>query len=127
MSIFVKNALESHTNFLVYEEKRPWGSFKKFTENTRSTVKFITVNPHSKLSLQRHMLRDEFWIVVSGECRVIIGDKNKLAKKGDEFFICRGINHRVETENAPVEIMEISTGEFDEDDIIRIEDEYGRI
>ena len=110
-----------------HKEKRPWGSFELFIENTSATVKILKIRPQKKLSLQYHMLRDEFWKVIDGECFVVIGGGQMFAKKGDEFFIRRGVEHRIETGKFPVEILEISLGEFNEDDIVRVEDEYGRV
>lgn len=127
MNACVKMAPESHNDLIVYKEKRPWGHFQKFTENVCSTVKIITVEPRSKLSLQHHMLRDEFWKVIAGECKITVGGKIYHAKKGDEFLIYREVNHRIETGDSKAEVLEISFGdEFSEDDIIRIDDEYGR-
>lgn len=107
-------------------EGRPWGNFQQFTENIYSTVKIITVDPGQKISLQFHRERDEFWKILSGECVVRIDDEIFQARKGDEFFIPKEIIHRIETIYSSVEILEISSGEFDEDDIVRVKDEYGR-
>lgn len=106
--------------------QRPWGSFEKLTYNVRSTVKIITVEPHSKLSLQYHKHRDEFWKVINGECIVVVNGGSFKAKKGDDFYIPRKIRHRISTSTSRVEILEISLGKFSECDIVRIEDEYGR-
>ncbi|MBN2880921.1 phosphomannose isomerase type II C-terminal cupin domain [Candidatus Woesearchaeota archaeon] len=109
-----------------YEETRPWGKFEQFTHNEKSTVKIITVNPNSKLSLQYHEKRDEFWKILEGEGKIILNDKTLEAKQGDEFHIQKLTKHRAITENNKLVILEISTGEFQENDIIRIEDEYSR-
>ena len=109
-------------------EQRPWGNFQQFTENEISTVKIITVNPNEKISLQFHRERDEFWKVLSGKCVITVGDDTFFqAKKGDEFFILKGVRHRIETDSLPAEILEISFGKFYEDDIVRIEDAYERV
>jgi len=110
-----------------YSENRPWGKFEQFCKNEKATVKIISVNPNSKLSLQYHNNRDEFWKVVSGEAKITIGEKVTDAKKGDEFFIPKLSSHRIETLDFSAEIMEVSFGDFDEDDIVRLEDSYGRI
>jgi len=110
-----------------YHEERPWGDFVEFTKNTTSTVKIITVKPGQSLSLQFHNKRDEFWRVLSGSGKVQIGEETLEAVPGKEFFIPMNINHRMEaSENDHLVILEIAFGDFDEDDIIRLEDRYGR-
>ncbi|MBU6232269.1 MAG: phosphomannose isomerase type II C-terminal cupin domain [Patescibacteria group bacterium] len=109
-----------------YRESRPWGEFVEFTKNSTSTVKIITVMPGEALSLQTHKHRDEFWHVISGDGTIQIGSSRLAAKPGDEFFAARGTAHRMEGGEAPLQILEISFGEFDEADISRLEDRYGR-
>ncbi|MFA7314413.1 MAG: phosphomannose isomerase type II C-terminal cupin domain [Candidatus Magasanikbacteria bacterium] len=109
-----------------YTEERPWGKFKQFCHNEQVTVKIISVKPHSKLSLQYHHKRDEFWRVVSGKGQIIIGEEIIDVQIGDEHFIPKTTKHRMMTKNDELEIMEISFGEFDENDIIRLEDNYNR-
>ncbi|GMQ94925.1 MAG: hypothetical protein BMS9Abin13_035 [Patescibacteria group bacterium] len=106
---------------------RPWGSFIEFTKNELSTVKILVVNPGEEFSLQHHKNREEFWHVLSGEPTVIIGNEEFTARKGDEFVVGMGEKHRVRAKDTEVRILEISFGEFDEDDIVRIEDKYGRV
>ena len=106
-----------------YKEERPWGNFEQFTHNEISTVKIITVKPDVKLSLQSHKHRDETWIVLDGQIKVVLDDKTYQTKPGDKFLIKRGQKHRL---IGPGRILEISHGEFDEDDIIRYEDDFGR-
>ncbi len=107
-------------------ENRPWGKFEQFCKNSVSTVKLITVNPNSKLSLQFHNNREEFWRVIAGSGEVVIDGKTLNAKDGDEFFVPKKSVHRMQTNGSIMKILEISFGEFDEDDIVRIEDDYGR-
>ena len=107
-------------------DERPWGKFEQFTHNEVSTVKILTVKPGEKLSLQYHYNREEFWRVLSGEPIVLVGDEEKQAKKGDEFFIAKEANHRLMGGNETAEILEIAFGDFDENDIVRVEDNYGR-
>ena len=107
-------------------DKRPWGDFERFTLNEKTTVKIITVLPHQKLSLQTHQNRDEFWRIISGSGSVVIGDKTKSAKAGDSFFIERGQKHRALGGVETMQFLEIAFGEFDENDIVRLEDSYGR-
>lgn len=107
-------------------DKRPWGQFIQFTDNEICTVKIITVKPNSRLSLQYHNHRDEFWRVIEGEGQIVLGEDTIDVKKDDEFFIERKVLHRMMTKDKSMSIMEISYGEFDENDIVRVEDEYGR-
>jgi len=110
-----------------YVEKRPWGNFEKFCENETATVKIITVNPNSKLSLQYHNQRSEFWKVIEGSGKVVLGEKIFDVCVGDEIEIPVKTNHRIITNESSMKIMEISFGKFDEDDIVRVEDDYNRI
>ena len=109
-----------------YREERPWGKFEQFTHNEQTTVKIISVNPNEELSLQYHDKRDEFWRVLDGNPILVIGDELVRAEPGDEFFVPRGINHRIMSEETPVHILEIAFGEFDEQDIVRLNDKYHR-
>ncbi len=111
----------------IENDRRPWGEFRRFTDNEKSTVKILSVDADKKLSLQYHHKRDEFWQVLSGNPSITIGEKTENAKAGDEFFIHKESLHRIETPNGAAKILEISFGEFDENDIIRIEDAYGRV
>ncbi|PIO08467.1 mannose-6-phosphate isomerase [Candidatus Pacearchaeota archaeon CG10_big_fil_rev_8_21_14_0_10_34_12] len=104
------------------QSERPWGNYK-IIEKT----KIITVKPNSKLSLQYHNHRDEFWKVISGEGKVIINNEIFEAKKGDTFTIPKKVKHRVITENSEFVFLEIATGDVDEEDIVRLEDDYDRI
>ena len=113
-------------NLKIYEEKRPWGNFRHFTHNAQSTVKIITVSPGEILSLQSHEKRAEFWKVVKGGGTVEIDGRKYEVKEGDEHEIPQGAKHRVSAGPAGLEILEISLGDFDENDIIRYEDKYGR-
>ncbi len=106
--------------------KKPWGTFEQFTLNKMSTVKILSVKPYSTLSLQYHHNREEFWKVISGEGKIVLGDNVFAVKEGDEFFIHKKEQHRIITEDLSIKILEISFGYFDEKDIVRIEDEYGR-
>ncbi len=109
-----------------YHEKRPWGEFVQFTKNTSSTVKIITVNPGESLSLQHHKGRDEFWHVISGEGSATIGDASVPMLPDSNYFVPRETNHRLIGGSLPLVILEIGLGDFDENDIVRLEDKYGR-
>jgi len=109
-----------------YMEKRPWGDFEQFCLNTPCTVKIINVNPNAALSLQYHNNRSELWRVIDGKGVIIIGEKEYSASKGKEFFIPFKTKHQIITEVSPIQILEISFGHFDEEDIVRLSDKYNR-
>ena len=107
--------------------KKPWGSFTRFTNNEPSTVKILHINKGEEFSLQYHTKRQEFWKIIKGNPVVVVGDKTEEAHEGEEFVIEPHKNHRIFASNDDVTVLEISKGQFDEDDIVRIEDKYGRI
>lgn len=109
-----------------YSEKRPWGDFIEFTKNTPSTVKIITVNAGESLSLQHHKNRDEFWHVISGEGTATVGDVTTPLRAGSEHFVLRGQAHSLAAAYTTLVVLEIALGDFDENDIVRIQDKYGR-
>jgi len=108
-------------------DKRPWGNFRRFTLNEKSTVKILSVKPEQENSLQKHKKRSEFWSIIDGPAKVTIGKKTTRAKAGDEFFIKQGQLHRIGAYKKPVRVLEVSFGTFDESDITRVEDKYGRV
>jgi len=109
-----------------YREKRPWGEFIEFTRNSPSTVKILTVKAGEAFSLQKHSSRDEFWKILSGNGEVHLGDKTHEIIIGQEYFIPRNTNHRVVAGSSDVQILEISFGNFEEKDIVRLQDKYNR-
>lgn len=106
--------------------EKPWGKFEQFTHNEITTVKILHVNMGGSLSLQDHEQRSEFWRVISGHPSVTIGDKKFNANPGDEFIIEKLQPHQLEAIIDNVDVLEIAYGNFDEEDIIRIKDKYGR-
>lgn len=107
-------------------EKRPWGHFERYTLNEPCTVKLVYVDGDKRLSLQYHNNRSEFWKVVKGPVRVQIGDETKLLQTGDSATIPKKAIHRLIGAGGEAVVLEISTGEFDESDITRLEDDYKR-
>ena len=111
----------------IYSERRPWGEFVKFHENKPCTVKLIYVNPNSRLSLQYHVNRAEFWQVVKGTAVVDLDGETYILDEGGSIEIPRKAKHRLGSLDSGCVVMEIAYGEFDEDDIVRLEDDYSRV
>ena|SRR5437867_9579774 len=110
----------------VYSESRPWGRFEKFHENKSCTVKLIYVNANSRLSLQYHNKRTEFWNVIKGTAMLELDGRNVVLTEGESLSIPRRAKHRVRALENECVILEIAYGMFDESDIVRIEDDYNR-
>lgn len=107
--------------------ERPWGRFERLTNNKNSTVKLLYVKKGESLSLQYHNKRDEFWKVISGNPFIEIDELREKANAGDIFETKAGSKHRISSPDNDSVILEISIGEFDEDDIVRVEDKYNRV
>ena len=108
-------------------DERPWGRFDQYSHNEATTVKVITVQPGQRLSLQKHALRSEYWIVLDGPVDVTVGADTWAAQAGDRIWIEVGELHRMgNSGSSPVRVLELAYGDFDEDDIERFEDDYAR-
>ncbi|RVU15330.1 mannose-1-phosphate guanylyltransferase/mannose-6-phosphate isomerase [Methylobacterium oryzihabitans] len=107
---------------------RPWGSYERIDIGTRFQVKRITVTPGARLSLQKHHHRAEHWIVVKGTAEVTVDDVVKLVHENEAAYLPIGCVHRLANPGKiPLELIEVQVGSYTgEDDIIRIEDVYGR-
>jgi mannose-1-phosphate guanylyltransferase / mannose-6-phosphate isomerase len=109
-------------------EKRPWGSFTVLQQGIGFKIKLIEITPHKRLSLQRHKMRAEHWVVVSGMAKVVSGQGASLVYSNQSIYIPKGKKHRLEnTTNQPLRIVEVQTGNYlGEDDIERFEDDFKR-
>jgi mannose-1-phosphate guanylyltransferase / mannose-6-phosphate isomerase len=108
---------------------RPWGFYKTAFLNGYAQAKIIKVYPQGELSLQEHKMREEHWVVIAGEGRMVIGESIKNVRAGDYIFIPKGCKHKITntTDDCSLMISEVQLGDyFGEDDIIRYEDKYGR-
>ncbi len=107
---------------------RPWGAYEGIDVGERFQVKRITVHPGASLSLQKHHHRAEHWIVVKGTAKVTCGDKILLLAENQSTYIPLGEVHRLENPGRiPLEMIEVQSGSYlGEDDIVRLEDDYGR-
>ncbi|MEX2643900.1 MAG: mannose-1-phosphate guanylyltransferase/mannose-6-phosphate isomerase [Acetobacterales bacterium] len=108
---------------------RPWGYYQSVDLGDRFQVKHIMVKPGAALSLQMHHHRAEHWVVVNGTASVTIGDKTKLVRENETVHIPLGETHRLENPgNIPMHLIEVQIGPYlGEDDIVRLEDVYGRV
>ncbi|NTW52971.1 MAG: mannose-1-phosphate guanylyltransferase/mannose-6-phosphate isomerase [Chlorobiaceae bacterium] len=108
---------------------RPWGSYETVDQGDRFKVKRITVKPRAALSLQKHNHRAEHWIVVTGNAAVTVGEKKIFLVENQSIYIPLGALHRLENpDETPLELIEVQSGQYlGEDDIVRIEDNYGRM
>lgn len=124
----VADLMNVHRNSInTTKNDRPWGSFEQFTLNVKSTVKVITIDPGMSLSLQRHNHRSEFWKVISGEALATLNNEKMTLKKGDSLLVPIGAIHRLTGGNIKgTKILEISIGDFSENDIVRLDDKWGR-
>ena len=111
------------------EVYRPWGKYDSIDIGERYQAKRITVMSGAKLSVQMHHHRSEHWVVVSGTARVRNGDKTFLLSENESTYIPAGVIHSLENPGkVDLELIEIQTGTYlGEDDIVRFEDNYGRV
>jgi mannose-1-phosphate guanylyltransferase/mannose-6-phosphate isomerase len=107
---------------------RPWGWYDSIDAGDRFQVKRIMVKPGASLSLQMHHHRAEHWIVVRGTAEVTCGERTVLLTENQSTYIPLGERHRLRNPGkVPLEIIEVQSGSYlGEDDIVRMEDVYGR-
>ncbi|HEV7321030.1 MAG TPA: mannose-1-phosphate guanylyltransferase/mannose-6-phosphate isomerase [Ensifer sp.] len=107
---------------------RPWGAVAALSEGERFSVKRLRVTPGKKISLQKHHHRAEHWIVVRGTAEITMGGETRLLHENESVFIPQGTVHRLHNPGKiPLELIEVQTGSYlADDDIIRMEDEFGR-
>ena len=108
---------------------KPWGSYQEIYESIDTKVKIIKVTPQEAPSYQYHFKRSENWIIIKGSGILKLDGEEIFIKKGDSIFIKKEAKHQVKnTGEEDLVFVEVQLGEyFGEDDIIRIEDNYGRI
>ena len=108
---------------------RPWGSYESVHRGEKIQVKRIMINPGKKLSLQLHHHRAEHWVVVKGTATITRGNEILKLQANESTFIPHDTKHRIENEgDYQLEIIEVQWGDYlGEDDIIRFEDDYGRV
>lgn len=111
------------------EEKRPWGGYKILAQEKNFKSKKIWVEPHKRLSYQKHRFRSEHWLIIRGRAKVTLEGREYFLKPGEAIDIPQGAAHRIENiDQDLLEFVEVQRGDdFSEEDIIRLEDDYGRI
>lgn len=116
---------EALTHRLVH---RPWGCYDCIDGGERFQVKRIVVEPGARLSLQMHHHRAEHWVVVRGTALVTRGEERFIVSENESAYIPLGVAHRLENPGKmPLEIIEVQSGSYlGEDDIVRLDDQYGR-
>jgi mannose-6-phosphate isomerase-like protein (cupin superfamily) len=110
-------------------EVRPWGSFEVLSDTVHSKVKYLTVIPGCRLSYQSHAHRAEHWTIVQGTAEVLLDGVLHVLEVGSCIDIPKGSKHRCGNPGS-VELIfvEVQTGDaFGEDDIVRYEDDFGRV
>jgi mannose-1-phosphate guanylyltransferase/mannose-6-phosphate isomerase len=107
---------------------RPWGFYESLITGERFQVKRIVVSPGGKLSLQSHFHRAEHWVVVNGTARVTRDAETLILRENESVYLPLGCTHRLENPGLiPLTLIEVQSGAYlGEDDIVRIEDTYGR-
>ena len=113
---------------MLEKSERPWGRYEVLQEGATYKVKSIHVNPGKRLSYQRHQKRSEHWYVTDGSGEVTLDGKVQVVSQGSIIEIPQGMLHRISnTGNSELILIEVQTGSyFGEDDIERVEDDFGR-
>jgi mannose-6-phosphate isomerase-like protein (cupin superfamily) len=108
--------------------ERPWGSYTVLTEGDSFKVKTLEVHPGQRLSYQKHARRAEHWFIVTGEGIVTLDGVDVPVHRGSTVDVGQGVAHRMHnTGTRPLVFVEVQHGDyFGEDDIVRLEDDYGR-
>src|SRR5690606_38088508 len=107
---------------------RPWGGYTSIHGGERFQVKRLFVKPGRQLSLQKHHHRSEHWVVVRGTAEVTLDGKVTLLAENESIYLPAGCTHRLANPGRiELELIEVQTGSYlGEDDIIRLEDDFGR-
>lgn len=124
--MLVKNEnLETSPRF----DRRPWGTFTVLDEGDGFKVKRIEVLPGKRLSYQQHAQRAEHWVIVQGNAKVTLDGQDVIVKPGEAIDIAVGTAHRVENPGDELLVfIEVQRGNYlGEDDIVRLQDDFGRV
>ena len=108
-------------------EHRPWGTYEVLLDKPDHKVKEIYVKPNHRFSLQYHEHREEHWVIVEGIGTITQGEIESIIRPGEYAYIPKGSIHRLHGGDNGITFIEVQRGICEEDDIIRIEDDYGRL
>ena len=110
-------------------DRRPWGTYEVLDEGPTFKVKRIEVLPNKRLSYQKHSQRAEHWVVVTGTAKVTLDGAEIAVPAGQAIDIPKGAAHRVANESQDLLVfIEVQRGDYlGEDDIVRLQDDYGRV
>jgi mannose-1-phosphate guanylyltransferase/mannose-6-phosphate isomerase len=120
----------NHSAHLLHQTvHRPWGTYTTLENGERFKIKRIVVKPQASLSLQMHHHRSEHWIVVSGMAMVVNDQQEMMLNTNESTFIRAGHRHRLQNPGViDLVLIEVQSGDYlGEDDIVRFEDNYGRV
>ena len=119
---------ETNTDSSPKFDRRPWGTFTVLDEGDNFKVKRIEVLPGKRLSYQKHSQRAEHWVVVHGTAKVTLDDRDHIVQAGEAIDIAIGSAHRVENPGQNLLVfIEVQRGSYlGEDDIVRLQDDFGR-
>jgi mannose-6-phosphate isomerase len=111
------------------EEKKPWGGFLVLEDRPTHKVKRIWIHPGQRLSYQKHFKRSEHWLILEGRAKVTLDGKEIILRQGESADIPLEALHRIENiGDTQLTFIEVQWGDyFGEDDIVRVEDDYGRV
>jgi mannose-6-phosphate isomerase len=117
-----------HPDQGVTSDVRPWGSWEVLDQGPNYKVKRITVRGNSRLSLQTHACRSEYWMIVTGRATCTVGDRERVLGAGGSVHVPVGTPHRIGNDQEDdLILVEVQVGAYlGEDDIVRLEDDYGR-
>ncbi len=120
--------MTAKTGSLIKKETRPWGRYEVLLRQSGAQVKRIEINPGSRFSLQKHFLRSEKWVVISGKGTATVGKKIISVKPGSFLDIPCGRVHQMSNKGLkPLVLIEVQLGDYlGEDDIVRLKDDFGR-
>ena len=120
---------ENNSDTNPHFDRRPWGTFTVLDEGDGFKVKRIEVLPGKRLSYQKHSRRAEHWVVVQGSAKVTLDDRDITVNSGQAIDIAIGAAHRVENPGEQLLVfIEVQRGVYlGEDDIVRLQDDFGRV
>ena len=110
------------------KERKPWGNYRVLHKEEGIQVKRVELKPGCRLSLQKHARRSEKWTIISGSGVATLGAKENPVQKGSLVEVPVGVVHRIQnTDSGPLVFIEVQLGDYlGEDDIVRLEDDFGR-